>query len=250
MRRMSELLYYDLKRSVSMSPSLSVQVARELGRRIVAGAIDPDTLLDEENTLAERFKVSRVVIRDAVKILVSKGMLDVRRGIGTRVRPRNDWNLLDDDVLAWHLSAPPSREFLMQLLEIRLAFEPKAARWAAERGSKEDIEAIKEACDRMEAAVASSENFVVADALFHKAILHAANNEILTAIEGVIYSALLVSIKITNQTQESNLKSIPFHRSLYQAIAAGKAEKAEKMAGDLLGDAAERLRKEIEAGKE
>ncbi|WP_043318228.1 FadR/GntR family transcriptional regulator [Microbulbifer sp. HZ11] len=247
---MSELLYYDLKRSVSMSPSLSVQVARELGRRIVAGAIDPDTLLDEENTLAERFKVSRVVIRDAVKILVSKGMLDVRRGIGTRVRPRNDWNLLDDDVLAWHLSAPPSREFLMQLLEIRLAFEPKAARWAAERGSKEDIEAIKEACDRMEAAVASSENFVVADALFHKAILHAANNEILTAIEGVIYSALLVSIKITNQTQESNLKSIPFHRSLYQAIAAGKAEKAEKMAGDLLGDAAERLRKEIEAGKE
>ncbi len=249
MHRMSELVYYDLKRSVSMSPSLSVQVARELGRRIVAGAIEPDTLLDEENTLAERFKVSRVVIRDAVKILVSKGMLDVRRGIGTRVRPRNDWNLLDDDVLAWHLSAPPSREFLMQLLEIRLAFEPKAARWAAERGTEEDIAAIKDACDRMEAAVGSSENFVVEDALFHKAILHAANNDILTAIEGVIYSALLVSIKITNQTEESNLKSIPFHRSLYQAIADGKGDKAEKMAGDLLEDAAERLRKEIEAGK-
>lgn len=245
MHPMSELVYYDLKRSASMSPSLSVQVARELGRRIVAGAIDSETLLDEENTLAERFKVSRVVIRDAVKILVSKGMLDVRRGIGTRVRPRNDWNLLDDDVLAWHLSAPPSREFLMQLLEIRLAFEPKAARWAAERGTEQDIANIRAACDQMEASVGSSEGFVVADALFHKAVLSAARNDILTAIEGVVYSALLVSIKITNQTRESNLKSIPFHREVLEAIAARDGDKAEKLTSELLGDAAERLRKEM-----
>ncbi|SFC75970.1 transcriptional regulator, GntR family [Microbulbifer thermotolerans] len=245
MHVMSELVYYDLKRSASMSPSLSVQVARELGRRIVAGAIETGTLLDEENALAERFKVSRVVIRDAVKILVSKGMLDVRRGIGTRVRPRTDWILLDDDVLAWHLSAPPNHEFLKQLLEIRIAFEPKAARWAAERGTEEDIATIRAACDQMEASVGSSEGFVVADALFHKAILSAAHNDILTAIEGVIYSALLVSIKITNQTRESNLQSVPFHREVLEAIAARDGDLAEQLTSKLLEDAAERLYREM-----
>lgn len=103
---MSELTYYDLRRSNAMSPSLPVQVAKELGRRIVAGTYTPGSLIDDENRLAERFQVSRVVVRDAVKILVGKGLLDVRRGIGTRVKTRDNWALLDDDVLAWHLSAP------------------------------------------------------------------------------------------------------------------------------------------------
>ena len=132
---MSELVYYDLKETATMAPSLPVQVARELGRRIVAGSLEPNSMLDDENTLAVRFKVSRVVIRDAVKILVGKGLLDVRRGIGTRVQPRTQWVLLDDDVLAWHLSAPPDAGFLSQLMEIRTAFEPKATRWASRTSS-------------------------------------------------------------------------------------------------------------------
>lgn len=120
-------------------------MARELGRRIVAGTYEPGTLIDEENILATRYRVSRVVIRDAVKILVGKDLLDVRRGIGTRVRARNQWSMLEDDVLAWHLSAPPNPAFLKQLMEIRLAFEPKASRWAAKRATDEDIAEIEAA---------------------------------------------------------------------------------------------------------
>lgn len=242
---MSELAFYDLKQSVSMAPSLSVQVARELGRRIVSGALEPDTLIDDENALAERYKVSRVVIRDAVKILVSKGMLDVRRGIGTKVRPRNYWAMLDDDVLAWHLSTPPSKEFLCQLLEIRLAFEPNAAQWAAERANDEQLAAIAKALDDMSATADSNDAFVIADAHFHRAILRAANNEFLTAIEGVIYSALLVAIKITNQNAQSNRDSIPFHKSVYDAIAKGNGKKAHNLTEKLLSDAMERLKKEL-----
>ena len=119
---MNELVYYDLKRAAKMTPSLSVQVAKEIGRRVVAGSLEPGTLLEEENSLAERYQVSRVVIRDAVKILVGKGLLDVRRGIGTKVRPRSEWTLLDDDVLAWHITAPPNQQFISQLMDVRLAF--------------------------------------------------------------------------------------------------------------------------------
>ena len=242
---MSELVYYDLKETATMAPSLPVQVARELGRRIVAGTLESGRMLDDENALADRFKVSRVVIRDAVKILVGKGLLDVRRGIGTRVKPRNQWVLLDDDVLAWHLSAPTDAGFLQQLMEIRTAFEPKASRWAAERATAEDIAEIEQSVKRMEADVTSVENFIIADARFHRAVLRAAHNEFLTAMEGVIYSAILVSVRITNKDPRENQKSIAYHRDVYEAIASKDADRAEQLTGTLLNDANRRLKGEL-----
>jgi len=239
---MSELVYYDLKRATKMTPSLSVQVARELGRRIVAGSFEPGSLIEDENALADRYQVSRVVIRDAVKILVGKGLLEVRRGIGTKVRPRNEWILLDDDVLAWHITATPRLDFITQLMDIRLAFEPKAARWAAERATPEDIAEIEKAAEGMEQESGSLEKFVVADALFHQAVLKAAHNEFLNAMEGVIYSALLVSVRITNQDPRKNSDSVEFHREVCDAIAKGDGDKAEKLTEKLLRDAIRRLK--------
>lgn len=242
---MSELVYYDLKQTANMTPSLPVQVAREIGRRIVAGTLKAESIIDDENSLAERYKVSRIVIREAVKILVGKGMLDVRRGIGTRVLPRTRWALLDDDVLAWHLSAPPRQEFLSQLMEIRLSIEPKTARWAAERATPDDIAAIKKALDDMESQQDSTEGFIIADAHFHKAVLKAARNEFLAGLEGVIYSALLVSVRITNKNPVKNGASIPFHRDVYQAIVDKDGDRAEALTEKLLSDATKRLRSEL-----
>jgi GntR family galactonate operon transcriptional repressor len=239
---MNELVYYDLKRAAKMTPSLSVQVAKEIGRRVVAGSLEPGTLLEEENSLAERYQVSRVVIRDAVKILVGKGLLDVRRGIGTKVRPRSEWTLLDDDVLAWHITAPPNEQFISQLMDVRLAFEPKAARWAAERADPEALKEIETAVVRMEQESGSLEKFIVADALFHQAVLRAAHNEFLTSMEGMIYSALLVSVRITNKDPRKNSDSVKFHRDLYEIIAKGDGEEAEVLTEKLLKDAIRRLK--------
>ena len=142
---MSEQQFYDFKRQSGMTPSLGTQVARELDRNFVSGRHEIDSLIADEAALAERFKVSRSVIRDAVKILVGKGLLEARRGIGTRVRSREHWGLLDDDVLAWHLSARPSAEHLEQLIEFRRVFEPKTAGWAAKRASEASLGEIEAA---------------------------------------------------------------------------------------------------------
>lgn len=238
---MSELVYYDLKNTSSMAPNLPVQVARELGRRIVSGSFEAGYMLDEEGTLADRFQVSRVVIRDAVKILVSKGLLEVRRGIGTKVKRRDQWILWDDDVLAWHIAASPNPEFLRQLMDVRIAFEPKAARWAAQRGSAEDILNIEKAIIKMELEKGSVEKFIVADALFHKAVLSAANNEFLNSMEGVIYSALLMSVNITNKDPRENDTTISFHREVYEAINQRDGKLAETLTENLLSDASRRL---------
>lgn len=237
---MNEMLFYDLKESPGLTPSLSSQIAREIGRRIVAGTYPAGNLIEDEGALADRFQVSRSVVRDAVKILVGKGLLEVRRGIGTRVRARSSWGLLDDDVLAWHQSAPPSPDFLRQLMDFRLAIEPKAARWAAERGSAEGHALILAAQERMEAEKGSIEDFVVADAMFHRAILRAASNEFLVAVEGVIFSALMGSIRLTNSDPRDNETSIPFHRAVTDAILAGDGEAAERRMARLLADAQQR----------
>lgn len=238
---MSELVYYDLKRAATMTPSMPIQVARELGRRIVAGTIEEGTLIDDEASLTQRYQVSRVVIRDAVKILVGKGLLDVRRGIGTRVKPRSQWVLWDDDVLAWLVSAPPSKELINQLMDIRLAFEPKAARWAAERSTPELLAEIESACIGMEIEKGSVEKFIIADAIFHRSVFRAAQNDFLTAMEGVIYSSLLISAQITNKDPRENSSSVSFHREVYQAIAEKNGELAEQLTEKLLKDAIRRL---------
>ena len=241
---MNEFLFYDLKEKPALTRSLATQIVQELGRRIVAGAYGQGDLLEDEGTLAERYQVSRSVIRDAVKILVGKGLLEVRRGIGTRVRPRSAWGLLDDDVLAWHQSAPVNPAFLRQLSDLRLVIEPKAARWAAERGTAEGHALIAEAQTRMEQEKGSIDDFIVADALFHRAVLRAADNEFLLAMESAVFSALLISIRLTNRDPRENEESIPFHSAVADAILARDAAEAEARMERLLGDARLRLGEE------
>ncbi len=242
---MSELLYYDLKDTVGVSPSLATHVCREIGRRIVGAVYREGELIDDENRLSERFGVSKSVIREAVKLLVGKGLLEVRRGSGTRVRRRASWNLLDDDVLAWHLSADPRPDFLRQLMDIRRVIEPSAAAWAAQFGNDEAHREIETAQERMEQDKQSIEDFVLADAMFHRAILRAANNEILLSMEGVIFSALLSSIRLTNSDPRENAGSIPFHRAVLNAIKARDHALAEAEMKAHLGDTAERLENAI-----
>ena len=238
---MSELLYYDLKNSMGIVPGLAEQVCRELGRRIVAGRFTEGVLIDDENKLCERFGVSKSVVREAVKLLVGKGLLEVRRGIGTRVRQRSSWNLLDDDVLAWHQGIEPRPEFLRQLMDVRQMFEPYAASWAANTANEKQIDEIRAAQTDMERA-GSIQNFVVADALFHRSVLRAANNELLNALEGVIFSALLSSIKITNDDPLVNKeRSLPLHREILCAIETRNSKKASSAMRKHMADTYKRL---------
>lgn len=242
---MNELVYYDLKNTTGVAPGLATQVSRELGRRIVGGHYREDTLIEDETKLSLRFGVSKSVIREAIKLLVGKGLLDVKRGSGTRVRRRASWVLLDDDVLAWHLSAEPKPDFLRQLMDIRRMMEPRAASWAAMHGSAEKHNDIEAAQVRMEKDKQSIEEFVIADALFHRAILRAANNEILLSMEGVIFSALLSSIRLTNTDPRQNDRSIPFHRTVLNAIKARDHVLAEKEMNAHLAETDARLEKAI-----
>ena len=242
---MNEILFYNLTQTNGLTHSLATQIARELGRRIVAGLYPQGTCLEDEMTLAEKYRVSRSVIRDAVKILVGKGLLEARRGIGTKVRNRLEWGILDNDVLAWHQSAPPNRKFLMQLHEFRLVIEPKAALLAARNGTAEDYKSIEESIHKMRETVDSAEAFVEADANFHRLILLATDNEFLSAMDGIIFTSLLSSIRLTNRDAKQNEASLSLHQDVANSIFAKKSEEAEQRMFHLLSDAKVRLTAEV-----
>ncbi|MGI9401965.1 MAG: FadR/GntR family transcriptional regulator [Rhizobiaceae bacterium] len=242
---MSEMMYYDMKQVAGLTPSLSAQVAREIGRRIVSSNYQIGELIEDEAALAERYRVSRSVIRDAVKILAGKGLLEARRGIGTRVKSRQNWLLFDDDVLAWSQAAPVDPRMLRKLMEFRQIMEPNAAAWAAERGADSDHAIIENSLLDMEASEENFENFIMADASFHRAILQATDNDFLIALEGVIFSALLSSIRLTNSVPMDSMSSIPFHRRVFEAIAKRDPDNAKEEMEILLADASERLEKQL-----
>ena len=150
---------------------------------------------------------------------------------------------MDDDVLAWHQGVEPETDFLRKLIDVRLMVEPNAAFWAAGAATNEQIKEISKSHNDMENAK-SIQEFVVADAKFHRAVLRGANNELLTAMEGVIFSALLSSIKITNNDPIDNReRSLPLHYKILKAIETQNKERAEFAMRKHMADTYERLSK-------
>ncbi len=129
--------------------SVHASVVHEIGFRIIRGDFPPGTILPNEAEWSESFGVSRSVIREAVKTLTAKNLIASRQKIGSWVEPREYWNLLDREVLAWYAAAPGNRAFLRTVQEFRTIMEPEAAALAAERRTDEEMEAISRACQEM-----------------------------------------------------------------------------------------------------
>jgi DNA-binding FadR family transcriptional regulator len=202
------------------------QVVHAIGRQIVSGAIAPGELLPAQAGLS----ASRTVVREAIKVLAAKGLVESRPRTGTRVRPPHTWNLLDPDVLAWQHDGTPPAAFLKKLTEVRLIIEPAAAELAAQRASADEVQAIGEAYAGMEAALAGPvedyEAFDSADMEFHRAIVQACGNDLLQQMGQVVYSALLVSFHATSRRPGRASGSLPAHRAILDAIRSRHVRRA------------------------
>jgi DNA-binding FadR family transcriptional regulator len=202
------------------------QIVHAIGRQILSGKIRPGDLLPAQPGLP----ASRTVLREAIKVLAAKGLVESRPKTGTRVRPRHAWHLLDPDVMAWQQDGPPRVAFLQKLTEVRLIVEPAVAERAAQRASAAEIQAIDEAYQDMEAALGGSvedfEAFDRADRRFHHAIVRACGNDLLERMSNVVVSALLVSFHATSRLPGQAKGSLPMHRAILEAIRAGQARRS------------------------
>src|SRR5919204_5787244 len=121
------------------------QIVHAIGRRILSGKIRPGELL----AIPAELPASRTVLREAIKVLAAKGLVQSRPKTGTRVRPRQAWNLLDPDVLAWQQDGAGSPSLLRALTEVRRFIEPAAAELAAVRADTRDLAELARALEEM-----------------------------------------------------------------------------------------------------
>ena len=197
------------------------QVVDAIGADIIRGRHAQGAALPRDEEMASRFGVSRTVLREAIKTLTAKGLLVARSRVGTKVRPRDDWNMFDADVLRWHMEGGTEKAFYADLSEMRLAIEPYAAGLAAERASAEAILAMGRTVERMVSAP-DRQSFALADIELHRQITRSSGNVFMHSVSALIEAALLSSFWISSPAENPIVQSevAEDHRRIVEAITA------------------------------
>jgi DNA-binding FadR family transcriptional regulator len=208
--------------------NLHDRIVHELGVRIVRGDFPPGDFLPNEWVLAQEIGVSRNALREAIKVLARKGLVEVRQKIGTRIQPRGEWSLLDREVLEWMTESGEHLHQILDLTEVRLIFEPKASYLAARRASAKEIAAIKAGYEDLESCIGKPVDVMAKiDLVFHGRILAASHNDVLIHLGALVSSLMQIQVATTTVDEEAFKVGLRHHRALAEAIAERNAERAE-----------------------
>ncbi|MFC4006233.1 FadR/GntR family transcriptional regulator [Nonomuraea purpurea] len=201
------------------------RVVVSLGAAIVGGELLPDADLDVAE-LQNRFAVSRTAVREALRVLSAKGLVGARPKRGTFVTPREEWSLLDADVLRWRFESQNDETFLDELGEVRQTVEPAVARLAALRRTDRDLADLEDALAAMRAAAGhEASDQVAADLAFHRAMLKAAHNELMAQMAIVIE----IGLRLRDQFVHARLtsESADQHAEVLLAVRRQRPKAAE-----------------------
>lgn len=202
------------------------QTVETLAGRILSGEYPEGAVLDLP-TLRAELDVSLTALREALKVLSAKGMIGARQKRGTFVRPRDSWNMLDADVMRWHIEAASDPGLFDQLTEVRAVVEPAAARMAAERATPADLAALRDALTAMAEAGGDLEATVDADIAFHRSLLSATHNDFLGQIAQIIAIGLAERDKFVHHANPSD-DPVPSHQAVLDAVDAQDPVAAER----------------------
>ncbi len=223
-----------MKREFSLN--LTERLVESLGSSIVNGTLPEDSIITA-NELQEQYGVSRTVVREALQILQSKGLIQSRTKVGTTIRGRRWWNLLDPEVIAWYRDAGAGAKLVTDLGEVRENLEPWAARIAADRRSAQDVLAIRQAYDTMaETAILAgpdSSASIQADLDFHQLVLEATHNDIMIRLGLLIRPVMQIRNELT-LSHDSSIDFLENHRLVLEAIEQGQPDAAESAMRDLI----------------
>ncbi|MGC2111208.1 MAG: FadR/GntR family transcriptional regulator [Candidatus Korobacteraceae bacterium] len=218
--------------------SLHSRVTRALALEVIKSERNAQLLVfPNEGELCKQLGVSRSILREAVKVLEDKGMVEVRPRSGTRSRPRAQWNQLDPDILAWQSNLKPDPRFLHDLCEVRLAIEPIASGFAALRASDEEIVLIRQCLGRRLQIVASQDldAAVEADLQYHTAVIAASHNPLFLQLNTTIRDPFRVALSYTLLLPASVALELEQYRKLTEAIEARNPLAARRSAEEIVG---------------
>jgi DNA-binding FadR family transcriptional regulator len=200
-----------------------------------------------EESMAQHLSVSRTALRESLRVLASKGLIETRQKTGTRVREPRYWSHLDPDILAWRCETLPTQDFIDKLSEMREIIEPAAAASAAGRRSASQLARIRAAYQAM-AAAQDMDAWARADLEFHESVLAATNNELMTSLFSVIETTLGTYFLISARKAAKDFKySLPRHLAIYEAIKSKDRDLARQSMLDMIADSRDNMRRQSKA---
>ena len=210
-----------------------------LGTAIVSGKYSPGQVLTLEGVSAE-YGLSRSVAREAIRVLESMGMVASRRRVGITIQPSENWNVFDPGLIRWRLQSGDRTAQLVSLSELRRGFEPAAAALAARRADPHQCRIMAAAVSDMVMHGRSGDldAYLIADKIFHHALLEASGNEMFRALNGVVAEVLTGRTHHGMMPETPNPKAIELHDEVARAIRLGDEAAAERAMRAIIDEAA------------
>lgn len=224
-------------------------VVAELGRGIVSGKIPEGSLLPGDTDLSARFGVSRTVLRESMKTLSAKRLVEAKAKVGTRVLDKASWNFFDSDVLGWRFEAGLDFEFIEHLAEMRMALEPAAAAAAAVRATSDDFVSLYAIAAKFDDLTHTPETIAKVDLEFHLAIARMSGNPFMRSASALIEAALAISFQLSSPAASSETidEVATNHLRIVHAIASRDPQKAIKAMRHVIDIGKIRIRNSLQA---
>jgi len=232
-----------LFKTIQRSATLVHRVTGQIEQLIIKGELHPGDRLPPERELAHQFGVSRTVVREAVRSLVAKGLLEVRPGSGTLVRSPSADAVAQSLMMFLRAGRP---EFdCEKVMEIRRVLEVANAGFAAQRRTSEDLAEMEHILRDASTLSYDRYRFAELDVAFHAAVARATHNELLSLLLDSVADILLTWRQFSFDVPGTPERAVMYHRSIYEQIKRGDIESARHAMGEHLVEAEDTMRKAI-----
>ena len=197
---------------------LHEQVVRAITERIVSGEFASGESLPSEAEMCADYGVSRSSVREALRVLAEKGLVEVRQGLGTRVRPPESWDFLDTMVLSVRRERGAMVAVIRDLLEARRMVEVEVAGLAAARAREADLALLEASLETMRTSMDDPQRYAAADFAFHRVLLEATGNRVLVRMAEPIRELLEYSLQTTDSIPHVLERALNDHTAIYRAV--------------------------------
>lgn len=203
-------------------------VINEIGLGIASGTLALGSILPNDAQLMDRYGVSRTVLREAIKTLEAKGLVEARAKVGTRVQPRNRWNLFDRQVLFWIFHGKPEPGFVDSVIEVRRTLEMQATALAAGRRTSEHVRMMRFWLHQHGIAANMAESCGLAAYEIHRLVFEASHNPVLRSATGIVEFSLASALRnqLSHGVTEFSGEKSELYNDLVQMIELGATEAA------------------------
>lgn len=211
-------------------------VITEIGLGIASGRFPVGSTLPGDAEMMDSYGVSRTVLREALKTIEAKGLVEARAKVGTRVLPRNRWNLFDRNVLGWIHDSGPDAAFLESYVELRAGIEVQTASLSALRRSPEQLRMLNYWQSQRIVTSTMPEPHALAEFEFHRILCEASQNPFLRACSALVEFGVVRAMmpRLGDNEQELAAEKAGHYADLAEAIAQGNPARAAEIMDAIL----------------